>query len=1404
MTGTLGRNDVEPEIQDALGDRWSWLEHQAGGSERVVRKVIHDLEDAGRAEDRVRQDYTGRYPIELLQNAHDAISDAGGVGAVRFLITPSSLLVANEGVPFTHERVLSLVRQGSSEKTDRTPSRHTIGYKGVGFTAVFELCERPQILSRTVSFSFDRRRATKDVAAALGRSPRLVPSRYFPYFPIPLDELGEDAAHVQDLWTRGASTVIRLPFRRGRTSEDVMEDVTSAIKPEILLFMPAVHELEVSTSDETRRWRRKEGRTVGPGRVMTIQSSEQSDSWLVASRRFRAPKDLIEGLDDPLWAGVRTLSAGVAFPWKRGHVDPDRGSFPIHVYFPTDDELGRGVLLHGDFYVDSSRRRIATKGSGGRVSALVAEQTARLVGDLAESVVADGSALLAALAPKAPSDGFGGHMGEVLEGHLQTRKIVRSAEAKAHKPADLQRLDSGLGAEWDTRFARLLQRLTDLLHPGDDSDELGDFLDGLGCEPIDADELAARVRPLRDVSAYDASLKVIAQWVQSLSFSDRLGALRLLKSRPLLLDTENRWRVPGEVVLPSPEAPPLPKKLRRTVLKPPRGRLAGDLVTELGVETLSVERALDVVLKALNETEFGGSPGDCREVFAFVEKLWDRSRDVLLKRRDDLGVIPVKARTVRGKSMHWTPARSVYFSSLWVGDRVLEDFYGRFKKPEFLLEAPPAKAQAQKSRREFFQTLGVADVPRTAVYEGDDWGPGYQRAWASDLSNYAAWRTEQEVTDAFECPAEHPQSARSVRVEVIDRLDEVLDSGDAISVVRALMKLDKPTGAAARIRCTHSEHRGKRNARTAIGYQRWLLRTRPWIPVRNDPTGLTHRPPGEAWIDVSDRHGWLEVPQAALSASRVRGLGLVSAEHPRPGGIVRALEDLRTAYAVPEKHTAQSVGTADWLMRHLEMRLKKSSPDEGEASSLLAVGRGGRRMWAREPLIPDIPQLEMMTDLLVLPNGDWRALRRVYGLRRASEVVTVKVRRGGLQRSVGHLSGVAGFQLLALLTKLGSDPRPIAFRLARLAEYPVSRLTLTIRYESQEWEVAPTHYLRVRRDTRGHVAGGALYWNVISRPSAIELGRDIASYLDEAEHESLVAYFLREPAELLHANQVGSEDLKVAEDLMTRQSRRKLTQDDDDILDEHDDEGSVVVDAGDVDDLDQDVEDEETAVEPDVAAGAKSRHLRSVPPPGVQRESSVSEEAGDHPSAERESVNSSQANYIDPMSVSFGAPVPGRQAPTQRREAQGDRPTSVGSTNRTGGLRVANPETEKAAVDLVVRYGVEVLQAQVVDVQEQNKGWDLEFYLTDGTWQAIEVKGSAGQGRFVITRNELRHARSNANYFLYFVTNLEKGQEPRIIRFSDVGSVPDDHLDAVAWEVDWSALRHEVIPLTIQAAEVVE
>src|SRR4051794_22896500 len=92
-------------LQPVLDGIRESLELVASGSFRAQKRLLAFMAAQAAAEERVRQDYTGRYPMELLQNAHDACAEADRPGRVQFKLSRSALLVANEGVPFDEEHI---------------------------------------------------------------------------------------------------------------------------------------------------------------------------------------------------------------------------------------------------------------------------------------------------------------------------------------------------------------------------------------------------------------------------------------------------------------------------------------------------------------------------------------------------------------------------------------------------------------------------------------------------------------------------------------------------------------------------------------------------------------------------------------------------------------------------------------------------------------------------------------------------------------------------------------------------------------------------------------------------------------------------------------------------------------------------------------------------------------------------------------------------------------------------------------------------------------------------------------------------------------------------------------------------------------------------------------------------
>ena len=89
-------------------------------------------------------DYHGRFLIELLQNAEDQAIKSSLIGTTVLVVrTDTTVAVFNRGMPFDINGVRSITSAGISYKD---PSE-TIGNKGIGFKAVFQISSQPEIYS---------------------------------------------------------------------------------------------------------------------------------------------------------------------------------------------------------------------------------------------------------------------------------------------------------------------------------------------------------------------------------------------------------------------------------------------------------------------------------------------------------------------------------------------------------------------------------------------------------------------------------------------------------------------------------------------------------------------------------------------------------------------------------------------------------------------------------------------------------------------------------------------------------------------------------------------------------------------------------------------------------------------------------------------------------------------------------------------------------------------------------------------------------------------------------------------------------------------------------------------------------------------------------------------------------
>ena len=120
----------------------------------------------------ITQEYRGRCILEMLQNAHDALTNAepDDQRRISFVLstTPDPvLLIGNSGRPFLTEDFDGICQLGQSPKDPNT----SVGNKGLGFRSVLEVSACPEVWSTApagsdTSFVFRFDPSISDRAAA--------------------------------------------------------------------------------------------------------------------------------------------------------------------------------------------------------------------------------------------------------------------------------------------------------------------------------------------------------------------------------------------------------------------------------------------------------------------------------------------------------------------------------------------------------------------------------------------------------------------------------------------------------------------------------------------------------------------------------------------------------------------------------------------------------------------------------------------------------------------------------------------------------------------------------------------------------------------------------------------------------------------------------------------------------------------------------------------------------------------------------------------------------------------------------------------------------------------------------------------------------------------------------------
>lgn len=1122
-------------LVDALrGEELDSLRSEVEAGRRA--HILKTLDERGGAQELIREQYSGRYPFELIQNADDAAAERGASGTVHFELTERALVVADNGTGFGEEQVRAICTLG---RTSKDP-RKSIGYKGLGFKSVGEITDRPQIVSGEVRFTFDAAGVRQEIEAITGPLPpeQRVPVYAFPN-PIELTDLGDDADLVQGLAEQGFRSIFRFPLRDDVDRSTVEGHLLEVLQPRLLLFLEATGRLELKGTASDFRSDAARGDDLEDREVL-LESDEGAEHWRVFTSGVEIDdRSLVSPLGEA-WKRIERVRVSAAVPLAADGLPSHGRPEPLHIYFPTEEVVGMPTILQGDFALELDRRHVARTPEARPFNTWLLEHLARLVGETVAPALAKAhpgeAAVLRAVAPTAAAVGFGEQVRDAVLRALQESPFVPAVDGPPRTPIESSALPASLTPVVEEAHQFIdLAAWPELLPPEAESDPACRRLltEDLGTPALDLSDVAdrvAEVEPENDEDFY----RFLVGW-----YGANRQVAKALAAVPCVRTLGGGWMAPTDTFFPRQrDDVRFPAGLRVPIAAVPDIDGLHGLLDEAGVRSFEWRQLLpEFVLPLVTNPE---TPDTERSLGLEAMRSYfatERGGDVQLK--DRVGATLLPATAAHGGPIQLVRADEMYFSQAWLGRGRLEQIYGGFGREEFLAEEPPIDDDAAAERRAFFQWLGVEDRPRihsrVTDRRNEYMTKSFSRHPHTRLADWKTWWSDATTIDASRCEDGHTESQQLVASYALDRFDELVAaaSADRLRVLWAELSDGWPAygeAMSARFRCQHTAHGAAGSVRSCPSLIAFQLTRRAWVPCQQagDPVLVA---PSDAWRLTRETPGRIasRVPalptglDVAASAALIASLGVVDAARPSPEDLVGLLRQLASEHAELEDSEDQDLlKAARWAERTLNDVLDEAEPAELGDVPLLAT-LDGRHCFDLAPYVSLDPLIRdtWERDHPILDGDrDLGRLHRTLSLLNLDAKVTIRPDPKGIREDlqqvfIEHIERAKPFIAAVAVHTTPSGEEDIYRRLAGLEVVVCDDLVLEYELDDEvRTRQEAVAFLAVRTESQGIIrrAVGTAHLEIDKRTGAphwFQFGPQLAEFLRNPRLDDAIGMLLK-------------------------------------------------------------------------------------------------------------------------------------------------------------------------------------------------------------------------------------------------------------------------------------------------------
>lgn len=322
--------------------------------EAFIRKIqkerLNDsdaaLKNIASSEKYLQQAYEGRYLFELIQNVRDANKSIDTIGSVLIELKDRLLLISNTGAPFNEKGVNSITTIGDSPKD----SQDFIGFKGIGFKSIYEVSEKPEVVTEWGSILFEKEK-TKSLLNGRNFKLKDIPLFFIPHY------LSSNLSNV-DL-QNGIVTKIILPLKSKVTNESIVNAFEEIGVHQILLLghlknIKLVHDekvLEFDISEDSKS-----------GNV-TIRKNEATHRFkhFKPSKKIVIPDSIINQLEDKekeIFVKEPFVDISIVFDINEKGKISENPKSKLYLFYPTEITSGFNFIIHSYFIVNPERKAL--------------------------------------------------------------------------------------------------------------------------------------------------------------------------------------------------------------------------------------------------------------------------------------------------------------------------------------------------------------------------------------------------------------------------------------------------------------------------------------------------------------------------------------------------------------------------------------------------------------------------------------------------------------------------------------------------------------------------------------------------------------------------------------------------------------------------------------------------------------------------------------------------------------------------------------------------------------------------------------------------------------------------------------------------------------------------------------